>query len=898
MVHCTHTHARLRKRRQSGQNGLNGEAGPPGPPGEVAVGTIAGKIVSTVSSKALDAVAVVGEPGDIHTTSASDGSFSFPNLPAGAYTLTFTRDGYIPKTIPGVGVSSIGTTNLAVSLDTDAKTDGPTIVMSDNLLAGFASNVTLTANVTDTDSTNLTYAWTLVSGHDVTFAGGNTNAISFTTLALTDAKSYATYPNADNHIARFGPMGFSPDETGNYVFKLTVSDPEGHTASAQAKVMATAPGPSLRNVAVGLPLWFQGDSTAADAATMTSWSWTLDTSKVSGSTATLSGANTQFPSFTPDKIGTYTLTESVSGKSMDVYAGNWRGISGGAEGTGNDYSVQGCISCHNGSTSIPYAGTPNPPPDMFTPWRNTKHAQAFSDGIDGVEGQSFGPECLQCHTLGNSSLASNAGFDDIATKDGWTFPTKLQSGNWNNMVSTMPDLAQLGNVQCESCHGPQTTAAHPTDVKARVSFSVEVCATCHQEEPFHYKVEQWQSSRHSDMALAVKEGSWEKAGSNLPHCGRCHSGQGFSQYAQQLNAGYSGYLTTNGQPLNDAGTNAVTDAAVLRDNLGLTADNTQPQVCASCHDPHNAAGNPAQLRVYGAIASLPNGQTNISGVGAGAVCMGCHNQRNGWLGAGTTSALPTPHDGPQTDIIFGVNAFFIAQSEPSPHLAIKDTCTGCHYAIPRADQAAKGQTTNHAFKTDLTICNSCHSSGDGGPGQVDGVGLQSGVKNQLLTLDKLIFTKMASTLAAKVTANGSYVVSAQDTSTNNYLCASAGTGTPTFTFTAAPNAANMQEPQPAAEWRALTTLWISYPTLNGTLECTSTGALSGGTYNGTTPLKISVGNIKSANVAVFALTTTTIIAESIWNESLLHNDHTWGVHNFPFYTDVINATTTQLNTLP
>ena len=62
--------------------------------------------------------------------------------------------------------------------------------------------------------------------------------------------------------------------------------------------------------------------------------------------------------------------------------------------------------------------------------------------------------------------------------------------------------------------------------------------------------------------------------------------------------------------------------------FGMSVTEVQSQTCAACHDPHDAT-NPAQLRVYDALAALPNGLTGISGMGAGMICATCHNSRNG-----------------------------------------------------------------------------------------------------------------------------------------------------------------------------------------------------------------------------------------------------------------------------
>ena len=50
--------------------------------------------------------------------------------------------------------------------------------------------------------------------------------------------------------------------------------------------------------------------------------------KPAGSAASLDliDKTTRFPHFTPDVVGTYTVTETVSAKSMKIYAGKWVGI--------------------------------------------------------------------------------------------------------------------------------------------------------------------------------------------------------------------------------------------------------------------------------------------------------------------------------------------------------------------------------------------------------------------------------------------------------------------------------------------------------------------------------------------------------------------------------------------
>ncbi len=859
-------------------------------------------------------------PGAVTGTTANDGTLTLASLPIGGYTLTAQRSGYT-STTTAVGVSTAGPTSVALALATNAtSSDGMAIVLKSNLLAGYGAPVQLAAKVTapDADAAGLIYSWKQTGGTPAVLTGTNTSTLSFTTLTLASTKLEGNLNLTLNGVTgafvpgRFGPMGISPDETGNYGFQLTVTDPAGHTATASATVEATSPSPGLADVPIGLPMFLQGDNisdagaiTLADGGwAQTSWSWALTTP--TGSAATLANATTQFPSFTPDVPGSvHDHRAGVAGKTLTIYAAAFDGVSGGATpDTGNDYAVQGCTACHNGPTTIPYAGTPNAPPDMFTPWSKTAHAGAFSSYIDGQIGQEFGQDCLQCHTLGTNAAKTvpNDGFDDVATKDGWSFPSPLASGDNATLVSTKPDLAQLANVQCESCHGPQKAGSHPLGTNARISYSNEVCASCHGDQTFHTKGAQWKQSPHADLALAMQEG----VSSN---CGRCHSSQGFSQYSQQLAAstgqyasGSAGYLTSDGNPATFSGTtqtNVATTASLT--NLGLTTATIEPQTCQGCHDPHDTAGNPFQLRLYDTLpAGLPDGQGAISGVGAGAVCMACHNTRNGETDDSTAATLSTTagvsragHDGPQTDMLFGVNAYFVPTRNPSPHLAVTDTCVGCHEELPNAQEVAAGQTTNHSFIADLSICSSCHGSSG-----VNGAALQGAVQSQMLALDNLIFTKVAKAFATAVTTNTSYAIQALDTATGNYLCAAAGTGTPAFTFTAAPVAATITEPQPVQKWRTLGTgLWWAPPqALSGTPECTSSGALVAGvTYNGTATLQVAPGSATSGGVVVISV--ASVLARAMSNESLLHNDETWGIHNLPFTQLVITNTTTQLNAL-
>ena len=90
-------------------------------------------------------------------------------------------------------------------------------------------------------------------------------------------------------------------------------------------------------------------------------------------------------------------------------------------------------------------------------------------------------------------------------------------GFWTTILADYPATAQLSNIQCENCHGPQASGIHVQGAEARISISSDVCATCHGEPPRHGRFQQWEESGHSNFELAIEEGE-------DGNCGRCHSG--------------------------------------------------------------------------------------------------------------------------------------------------------------------------------------------------------------------------------------------------------------------------------------------------------------------------------------------------------------------------------------
>jgi hypothetical protein len=196
----------------------------------------------------------------------------------------------------------------------------------------------------------------------------------------------------------------------------------------------------------------------------------------------------------------------------------------------------------------------------------------------------------------------------------------------------------------------------------------------------------WQKSKHAIKELAVHEATWEGRKETAAHCGRCHSEQGFKVWLPQLLKGDPGLIK---KPDGSAA-----DEAFIK-SLGLTKDQVQPTTCAACHSQGSA------LRIQDNIPLLPNG-LSISAVGKGALCMACHNTRNGRIVWDTPDPkrYTGPHEAAQTDVIMGKNVFFYNDTgdTASPHAVFTgNACVSCHKEL---------SSGGHTFKPGK--CSECH----------------------------------------------------------------------------------------------------------------------------------------------------------------------------------------------
>jgi hypothetical protein len=265
--------------------------------------------------------------------------------------------------------------------------------------------------------------------------------------------------------------------------------------------------------------------------------------------------------------------------------------------------------------------------------------------------------------------------------------------------------------------------------------------------------------------------------------------------------------------------------------------------------------NDAEVRVTDNTNLLPGGFI-ANGVGRGAVCITCHNSRNGepvsgagnptlhedgdsnfgTFGAGVLTgagAYKAPHDAAQGDVLMGRNAYFFGNGQVgqrAAHSFLADTCATCHMQLTTPPAAFSGgglYGTNHGFDASLNICTNCHGNYNGGT-------IQAATNASLATLKAAIESKIKKLSSASATIA---TVSLQPTAAGS----------------------------PAVN--------VTYN--NGTAALTNATIQ---TAMGTTPVN-------------------NILGKAIWNYYLITNDSSGGIHNPSFIQDVLNVSTTNVNTL-
>lgn len=200
----------------------------------------------------------------------------------------------------------------------------------------------------------------------------------------------------------------------------------------------------------------------------------------------------------------------------------------------------------------------------------------------------------------------------------------------------------------------------------------------------------WEGSTHNNVATSLVHATVESRQATAAHCGRCHSDQGFRAWLPQL---------IRGDPGNIKGPNGQAATVEHLKTLGLTKADAKPVTCTTCHTENGG------LRLKDSTPMLPSGFA-VTAVGDGALCMACHNTRNGRVQWDTTDPkrYTGPHEAAQADMIVAKNFFFLNDTgdRTSPHAKFTNgSCTTCHMSLNESD-------FSHTFKPPEQACQSCH----------------------------------------------------------------------------------------------------------------------------------------------------------------------------------------------
>ena len=908
--------------------GSTGPTGPQGPQGNTGsagsgaatTGTIDGTVTDGVKMDALAGVDVTAEDegGNTLATATTDATGKFSvTVTAGPVALVFAKDDY---TSPGLVQSGVGigeTIQIAVTMNESASGKPSVALAATGDDFGFGATVPLTASATDPNGDSVAYTWSNTTDPVIGQVTGTGSSGSIVMPTMTQAFAPRVDPanpgmNISGYVLqdRFGIVPIITDTRGQVTATVTVNDGRGQSASASLTLNAASIATGVPNVPINQRLYVNSGHDGTNA-------WTL--TAPTGSTAAFDDPTSRTPSFVLDKAGEYTVSES--GNTMTIYTGTWRGMITG--GSGDDVTVDGtCTLCHQ-NLSLPNI------PDEFSPWLTTGHSTMFTRGIDGDLSPYYSSACIGCHTVGYDPGVNSGGFDEVAATASWTFPASLDSANWTNMVQSTPQVAQLANIQCENCHGPQGGAV-PTQMadahmktwdanhnsapfqSPRISYSAETCATCHGAGAHHTYSEWSTPSTEIGAESGVPMAHSNRVAANIlgasattmnSNCGRCHTAQGYTLYADLLNHQSNGQpapiVTLTCSPLATCDPQSLLPTAAT---LALvTSANAEPVTCTACHDPHDGT-NPNQLRVYDSIAMTPAGFA-VTGMGEGATCISCHNSRNGTISTSSTATFlhedaasggvaPTgysaPHLADQGDVFAGHNAYFMGANMPmmSKHAAIQDTCVGCHMKLQPATYLSHGSPAHseHLFRiTDdnqQTLCANCHGS------TVDGLGIQGSVESQMAALRAKV---SAAVIARAATVGGTINVTAFDETD----------GDPDFGLSSKNFAINTTtNPIVSATFadddiRGQIALVLTFANPISIVYYSAAGAALPPVS--TTTFSVQLGSLKDNTsptpVALYGFTGN--FTKAGWNYFLIQGDQSKGLHNPSFVTAVLNNTAAQ-----
>ncbi len=350
--------------------------------------------------------------------------------------------------------------------------------------------------------------------------------------------------------------------------------------------------------------------------------------------------------------------------------------------------------------------------------------EGLPGGMLTAEGQAN--LCQSCHTPGG--IATNMPMADPELK--FTHPIGvpadqgISTGPTAGSPSEMEYHLDNGDIRCGTCHQPHNSKAGAPNLRAGQNRG-QLCAECHKE------VGEWLHAGHADES-ADPWSHYDWALPNRSSCRQCHSGNGFIDASKGI------------APADQRGEFRVLD-------------------CTVCHAAHGTAQDDTLLRIYHDVTLPTEGpDQTLTGQGAMATCMACHNGRYA-----PDDGNLTPHYALGGVMLEGVNGKdFGHVLTNSQHTVLGVTCMNCHMApSPAAGMPGAGKVGGHSFNMKVhdpadpdfgfeNIANSCNAAqchGGSNPvtsinrtayGDYDGDGTIEGVQDEVQALMDMVFAEI------------------------------------------------------------------------------------------------------------------------------------------------------------
>jgi hypothetical protein len=292
---------------------------------------------------------------------------------------------------------------------------------------------------------------------------------------------------------------------------------------------------------------------------------------------------------------------------------------------------------------------------------------------------------------------------------------------------------------------------------------------------------------------------------------------------------------------------------------------------------------------------LPGGFA-MYGIGKGAICVSCHNSRNGVqngsstatflhedgevYNAGNPTGYSAPHFASQGDVFAGRNAYFLGGFLPmtSKHAAVSDGCVGCHMTNNPETHLANGSSavSTHVFRitddNENKLCATCHSS------SVTGGGIQASVEHGLSVLSQ----KLGASVGNKIGPTAVINVVAYDSVS--------GLSSAPLKIDASANPLISATPD---EIHGQISFDLTFTNPVTVQLVDSTGAPSGAPKPMVT-FGVQLGSLKDNQPTpkpLYALTGNLVRAS--WNYFLIESDSSRGIHNPSFVTMVLDRSAAQ-----